>query len=83
MANKYEYDCECICYLALQILKYLELEKNHMYIDVYYDTIREIYEDYKQYDDAGVSLLDSVNNYIETNKDKILQKLNDAFDGVF
>ena len=78
-----KYDNECIFYLALQILKYMELEKEHVYIDVYYDVITNIYEDYKLHDDANVSLLDSVNNYIENNKDMILEKLNDAFDGAF
>lgn len=78
-----KYDNVCIFYLSLEILKYLELEKEHVYIDVYYDVITNIYEDYKLHDDANVSLLDSVNNYIESNKDMILEKLNGAFDGAF
>ncbi len=78
-----KYDNECIFYLALQILKYMELEKEYLYIDVYYDVITDIYEDYKLHDDTNVSLLDSVKNYIENNKDIILEKLNDAFDGAF
>lgn len=77
------YDNECIVYLALEILKYLELEKEHVYIDVYYQTIVEIYEDYKLHDNTNVSLLDSINNYIESNKDKIMERLNDSFEGVF
>lgn len=81
MINKY--DNECMIYLALEILKYLELERKHIYIDTYYDTIVDIYEDYKLHDDGNVSLLDSINNYIETNKDIILEKLNNAFDGAF
>ena len=78
-----KYDNECIFYLALQILKYMELEKEHVYIDIYYDTILDICEDYKKHDDDSVSLLDSINDYIESNKDMILEKLNDAFDGAF
>ena len=64
-----KYDNECMIYLALEILKYMELERKHIYIDTYYDTIVDIYEDYKLHDDGNVSLLDSINNYIETNKD--------------
>lgn len=78
-----KYDTECIFYLALQILKYMELEKEHIYIDTYYDIINDIYEDYKKYDDPNVSLLDSINKYIEYHKDFILEKVNDAFDGAF
>lgn len=78
-----KYDNECIVYLALEILKYMELEKEHIYIDTYYDTITSIYEDYKKHDDSNVSLLDSINNYIEENKDIIMEKLNDSFEGVF
>lgn len=78
-----KYDNECIVYLSLEILKYLELEKEHIYIDTYYETILDIYDDYRKHDDDSVSLLDSINNYIENNKDVILEKLNDAFDGAF
>lgn len=85
MENKVytKYDNECMIYLSLQILKYMELEKEHMYIDLYYDTILKIYEDFKLHDNMNVSLLDSINDYIENNKDVILEKLNDAFDGTF
>ena len=78
-----EYDNECMVYLALEILKYLLLEEKHIYIDVYYDEIKKIYEDYKQYDDGNVSLLDSINNYIINHKQELLDRLKGAFEGVF
>ena len=45
-----DYKSECIFYLGMEIMKALLLEEQHMYIDVYYNTINEIYEDYKKYD---------------------------------
>jgi len=78
-----EYDNECMIYLAVEILKYLLLEEKHIYIDVYYDEIKKIYEDYKQYDDGNVSLLDSINNYINNHEQELLDRLKNAFEGVF
>ena len=78
-----EYDNECMVYLALEILKCLLLEEHHIYIDVYYDEIKKIYEDYKQYDDGNVSLLDSIHNYINNHEQELLDRLKGAFEGVF
>ena len=36
-----DYKSECIFYLGMEIMKALFLEGQHMYIDVYYDTINE------------------------------------------
>lgn len=74
-----KYDNECMIYLALQILKCLHKENDNLYIDIYYQNILDIYDDYKKYDDPNKSLLDSINKYIETNKNTILEKIKEAF----
>lgn len=75
-----DYKSECIFYLGIQIMKALLLEERHMYIDVYYNTIKEIYEDYKKYDNKNKSLLDSINDYINENEQKILKQVSKAFE---
>ncbi|MBO7614812.1 MAG: hypothetical protein J6T15_03855 [Bacilli bacterium] len=77
------YDVECMIYLSLQIMKYLDLEKRWLLIDLYQQEIVKIYEDYKKYDDLDVSLLDSINNYIEKNADTLRARINKAFEGMF
>ncbi len=74
------YKSECIFYLGMEIMKALLLEEQHMYIDVYYDTINEIYEDYKKYDNKNKSLLDSIHDYINENEQKILNQVSKAFE---
>ena len=74
------YKSECIFYLGMEIMKALLLEEQHMYIDVYYDTINEIYDDYKKYDNKNKSLLDSVHDYINKNEQKILKQVSKAFE---
>ena len=74
------YKSECIFYLGIEIMKMLMLEENHLYIDLYYETIKEIYEDYKQYDNNNKSLLDSIHDYINNNEKKILNKVGKCFD---
>jgi len=78
-----EYDNECMLYLALQIIKYLNLNDKWLFIDTYCNKIKEIYEDYKNYDNPNIPLLDSINNYITNNENKILDKIEKAFEGVF
>ena len=75
-----DYKSECIFYLGIEIMKALLLEEQPMYIDVYYDTIKEIYEDYKKYDNKNKSLLDSVHDYINKNEQKILKQVSKAFE---
>lgn len=76
------YDNECMVYLSLEILKSLLLEENHMYIDVYYEELKKIYEDYKKYDNPNKSLLDSIHDYIDNNEQELLNRLENAFEGV-
>lgn len=75
-----EYKSVCIFYLGIEIMKALLLEGQHMYIDVYYETIKEIYEDYKKYDNNKKSLLDSIHDYINKNEQNILKQVLKAFD---
>lgn len=75
-----EYENECMIYLAIQILEMLELKNKWLLIDNYYEKIRFIANDYKQYDNNNKSLLDSINDYINDNKEKILNNLKDCFD---
>ena len=42
--------------------------------------IKEIYEDYKKYDNNKKSLLDSVHDYINKNEQKILKQVSKAFE---
>ena len=74
------YDLECIFYLGIEIRKMLLLEENFLYIDLYFDKVKEIYLDYKNYDSSNISLLDSVHKYINDNENKILEKIRDCFE---
>lgn len=58
----------------------LLLEENLLYIDVYFDKIKEIYQDYKKYDNKNKSLLDSICIYINDNESKIIEKIKDCFE---
>ena len=78
MYNKY--DNECIVYLSIEILKMLLLEEQPILIDIYYEKILEIYEDYKKHDNNKKSLLDSIHDYINSNEKQILNKILVAFD---
>lgn len=75
-----DYKNECMFYLGIEVMKMLLFEGQHMYIDIYYDTIKEIYEDYKKYDNNKKSLLDSINDYINKNEQKILKQVSKAFE---
>lgn len=76
-----KYDNECIVYLALEILKQLLLEEKWLFIDLYYEEITKIYEDYKKEDDTDMPLLDSINKYISNHEQEILNRIKNAFDG--
>lgn len=77
-----DYDCECIFYLGIQIEKTFSsiLKEQWLLIDEYYNAVKDIYEDYKNYDNKNKSLLDSINDYIDNNKRKILDRVKGAFD---
>ncbi len=73
------YDLEVMLYLALEIKEILYNEK-HFFIDIYCEEIKKIYEDFEKHDDANMSLLDSINKYIDENKESIKERFKDAFD---
>lgn len=73
-----DYDVECMMYLALQI-EFLFKDKG-MLIDLYCEAIMNIYEDYKNYDDNNMSLLDSVNKYINEHEQEIISKMSKSFE---
>lgn len=74
-----DYKNECIFYLGLEIIKTLSLDGLFMDIDVYYDVVKEIYEDYKKHDNNKKSLLTSIHDYINENKQEIWNKVSKAF----
>jgi hypothetical protein len=78
-----KYDNECIFYLGLQIMKQLLLEQRFMYIDLYYEEVIKIYEDYKKEDSGEMSLLDSINTFIDKHEREIINRIKQAFDGAF
>lgn len=76
-----EYKQTCIFYLGIEIIKSLMLEETHCYIDAYYEKIKEIAEDFMNNDDANLSLLDSIHEYIDANEYEIREKIKIAFHG--
>lgn len=70
-----DYNCECIFYLGIEIIKYLKLENRYLYIDEYYNVIKEIYNDYQKYDNKNKSLLDSIDEYINKRISEIRNKV--------
>ena len=68
-----EYDLECIFILGIEIEKMLLL--NIKYIDTYFEDVKEIYKDYKKYDNENKSLLESIHDYINNNENKLLLKV--------
>lgn len=78
-----KYDNECMIYLAIEIWETLFSKRYFMYIDLYYEKITEIYENYKKEDNSNFSLLDSINMYINNHKKEILNKMEDIiYNGV-
>lgn len=70
-----DYACECIFYLGIEVIKLLKLEDECLYIDEYYIQIKNIYEDYKNYDDNDKALLDSIHSYIKNKHDEIKKRI--------
>lgn len=74
-----DYDLMCILYLGMEINEIL-LKNKHLYIDLYYDKIKVIYNDYKKYDNNNKSLLDSILDYINDNKTQILDTIKNCYE---
>lgn len=81
MTNKIytEYDNECMLYLALQIAKTPYFKDKWCFIDIYYDEIKKIYKNYKMEDNTNVSLLASIDNYIDKHEEEIKKRLDSVF----
>ena len=62
-------------YMAIQVSKQFELEKEWLTIDNYYDSITSLALDYKMQEYNGkynnMGLLEGINNYINDNLEKI------------
>lgn len=66
---------EYIFYLSIMLYdKYLK-DKNIL-LDIYYARVYEIFIDYLNFDNTKKSLIESINDYIDTRKDYILDLLN-------
>ena len=74
-----DYDLMCILYLGMEINEIL-LKGKYLYIDLYYDKIKIIYNDYKKYDNYNKSLLDSILDYINDNKAQILDTIKNCYE---
>lgn len=71
---------EYVFYLSM-ILYENYLKDDNVLLDLYYDRIIKIYNDYLNYDNKNKSLLESINDYIEIRKDFILELLNESIEG--
>lgn len=78
-----EYKNEVMFYLSHNIMREFLSNNDYVLIDIFYEVMQEITDDYlKNYDNANKSLLDSINDYIDLRKDYIkenLQKIYETF----
>lgn len=74
---KEEIKNEYIFYLSL-IIKERFLKNNYILLDIYYDKIIKIYYDYIKNENFKKSLFDSINDYLDNNKNYIYNILNDV-----
>lgn len=77
MENVEERNEEYIFYLSL-IIKERFLKDSYILLDVYYDKIIKIYYDYIKNENFKKSLFDSINDYLDNNKNYIYNILNDV-----
>lgn len=75
--NNYKETCKL--YLSIVIYKKY-LNNDFILIDLYKEAIDKIYIDYLKYDNKNKSLLDSIENYIETQKDFVFNLINDCIE---
>ena len=74
-----EYQTSIVFYFGMQI-ENIFLKNEVLYLDNFFEMIMvELLNDYKKYDNANKSLLDSINDYIYNNKEKI-EKLIEKYD---
>ena len=73
---------EIIVYLALILCRETFKNEEHIYIDVYYEEIKKIYEQFMLEDNTDLSLLDSIYEFIDNHKEELttrLKKANETF----
>lgn len=75
--NNKNFDSEYLFYLSI-ILYDKYLKNKNILLDIYYIKIFSIYNDYLNYDNSDKSLIESINDYINTRNDYILNLLNEC-----
>lgn len=75
--NNKNFDSEYLFYLSI-ILYDKYLKNKNILLDIYYIRIFSIYKDYLNYDNSNKSLIESINDYINTRNDYILNLLNEC-----
>lgn len=75
--NNKNFDSEYLFYLSI-ILYDKYLKNKYILLDIYYIKIFSIYKDYLNYDNSNKSLIESINDYINTRNDYILNLLNEC-----
>lgn len=75
--NNKNFDSEYLFYLSI-ILYDKYLKNKNILLDIYYIKIFSIYKDYLNYDNSNKSLIESINDYINTRNDYILNLLNEC-----
>ncbi len=75
--NNKNFDSEYLFYLSI-ILYDKYLKNKNILLDIYYIKIFSIYKDYLNYDNSNKPLIESINDYINTRNDYILNLLNEC-----
>ena len=75
--NNKNFDSEYLFYLSI-ILYDKYLKNKNILLDIYYIKIFSIYNDYLNYDNSNKSLIESINDYINTRNDYILNLLKEC-----
>jgi len=77
-----KYDNETMVYLALMLFRETFKNDEYLYIDVFYEEIKKIYEQFILEDNSNLSLLDSIYEFIDNHKEELttrLKKANETF----
>ena len=78
MKIREEYKNEIAFYLGIIIRE--DNKDKFVIIDTFYETIKELTEDYLKYDNIKKSLLDSIESYVNKNKKYINEKIKKCFE---
>lgn len=72
-----KYYMECLFYLSTEIYS-MYLKSDAILIDIYYEKMCEITDEYLNHDNRNKSLLESVLDFINDEKDYILERINEC-----